>query len=581
MTIHGTLTIPEGRHVIASTAHEDIDAALRTLAERRAAWVGLDVEGRIALLEELIETTHAAAPAWALAAAEAKGIPSRSPLMGEDWISGPALTLRNLLLLRHTLRDIADTGRPQPKRFRVAESGQVIADVAPINWLDQILLPGFSAEVRFQEGVTLEQAEAEIGLIYRRDPGERQGGVALVLGAGNVSSIPAMDTLYELFAEDRVVLLKMNPVNEHLGPHLAEALEPLVRAGFLRIVYGGADEGRYLTHHELVDKVHITGSDKTHDAIVFGNGPEGAARKERGETLFDKPITSELGSVSPVIVVPGPWSASDIAFHGDNLASMLVQNGGFNCIAARVIVTHRSWAKRRALLDAVRDSLRRAEPRVPYYPGAVERWRTFVDAHKQAEWFGEVGDDHVPFTLIPDLDPEDEEATAFTTEAFCGVFGEVGLDAQRSIPAYLDAAVDFVNERLWGTLSASIIVHPRSMRDPAIAAAVERAIDRLRYGSVVINHWSAVPYGMVSTTWGAYPGHELTDIQSGRGVVHNSFLLDHVEKSVCRGPFRTPIKPVWFHTHRTLHRVGPAVVDLYASEDPRKLPRLLAIALRG
>ena len=40
----------------------------------------------------------------------------------------------------------------------------------------------------------------------------------LVLGAGNVSSIPATDTISKVFQEGQVVLLKMNPVNEYLGP---------------------------------------------------------------------------------------------------------------------------------------------------------------------------------------------------------------------------------------------------------------------------------------------------------------------------------------------------------------------------
>ena len=48
----------------------------------------------------------------------------------------------------------------------------------------------------------------------------RRGRVALVLGAGNVSSIGPMDALYKLFVEDRVVLYKMHPVNAYLGPLL-------------------------------------------------------------------------------------------------------------------------------------------------------------------------------------------------------------------------------------------------------------------------------------------------------------------------------------------------------------------------
>ncbi|MEX0835313.1 MAG: hypothetical protein WD010_04435, partial [Nitriliruptor sp.] len=140
---------------------------------------------------------------------------------------------------------------------------------------------------------------------------------------------------------------------------------------------------------------------------------------------------------------------------------------------------------------------------------------------------------------------------------------------------------EFCNQTLWGTLSASIIVHPRSLKDPAVAEAVERAIDDLRYGSVVVNHWSAVPYAMVSPTWGAYPGHPATDIQSGTGVVHNTYLLEDVEKSVVRGPFRMPMKPPWFHTHTELHALGQALSEWTATRDPRALPRLVWAAMRG
>jgi acyl-CoA reductase-like NAD-dependent aldehyde dehydrogenase len=576
----GTLAIPEADASIPATSIEQLDEAVASLVERAPAWSQLEVPARIVLLEELIEDTLAAAPAWTQRAAEAKGIARDSPLMGEDWLGGPAPVLRNLQLLKATLQDVATTGRPQPPSLDVAPNGQVVAKVFPTEPLDNLLFTGFTAEVRLQRHVTLDQATERMGRIYRPG-GKPEPGVALVLGAGNVSSIGLMDVLTKLFAEDRVCILKMNPVNEHLGPHLAEAFEALVRGGFLRIVYGGAKEGAHLCEHDGVDEIHITGSDKTYEAIVFGTGDEGARRKAEGDPKLTKPISAELGNVTPVIVVPGPWSEADLAFHGDNIASMLVQNGGFNCIAARAIVTHRSWTRRRALIDAVRDSLRRAEERVPYYPGAVDRWHAFTDAHKEAEWFGEDGAGCVPFTLIPDLDPASEDEIAFTTEAFCGVIGEVGLDAPRSVVEYLEQAVEFCNERLWGTLSATIIVHPKSLKDPMVADAVERAIDDLRYGSVVVNHWSAVPYGMVSTTWGAYPGHTPEDIQSGTGVVHNTYLLEDVEKSVVRGPFRLPLTPAWFHTNRQARHLAPAVAEFTATRDPRILPRLLWAAARA
>ncbi|GGI06829.1 aldehyde dehydrogenase family protein [Egicoccus halophilus] len=580
----GTLAIPEPGDGIPPTAPEAIDAALATLRERAPVWIDTDVPARLALLEELVDDTLASAPAWATAAAAAKGIRSDSPLMGEDWISGPVMVLRNLRLLQRSLGQIVETGRPQPPSLEVAANGQVVARVFPSDTVDQLMFPQFTGEIRLRPDVPLDRAEARIGRIHREGT-VSEPTVALVLGAGNVSSIGPMDALYELFARNRVVLLKMNPVNAHLGPHVAAAFQPLVREGFLRIVYGGAEVGRHLTDHPEVDTIHVTGSDKTYDAIVFGTGEAGARRKAAGERRLDKPVTAELGNVSPVIVVPGPWNDKDLAFHGDNIASMLVNNGGFNCIAARVVVQHRQWAKRRKLLDAVRDSLRGAEPRVPYYPGAVDRWRQFTDAHPSAEWFGDAPDDdhpdRLPFTLIPDLDAHTIDDVAFTTEAFCGVFGEVALDAPRSVADYLEAAVAFCNDTLWGTLSASLLVHPDSLKDPEIANAVERAIDRLRYGSVVVNHWSAVPYGMVSTTWGAYPGAEPTDIQSGTGVVHNTYLLEDVEKTVVRGPFRPPMKPVWFHTHRGAAKLAPKLARLVATGERRQVPGILWQAVRG
>ncbi len=542
----------------------DIDTLVGELRDAAPSWIAMGIDERIELLEELARTIPAAGEGWAMAAAQAKGIRRDSPAMAEDWGSGVLATVRNVTLLASTLRDIRDTGRPAPPAIRLDDRGHTVVEVFPTEPFDRVLFPGFTAEVRLAAGVTPEQARERMGRIYH--PGHvSPPEVALVLGAGNVSSIGPMDALTQLFAEDRVVLLKLNPVNEYLAPHLDVALRPLIRGGWLRLVTGGPDVGRAIIDHEGIDTVHLTGSDRTYDAIVFGDDEQAAERKQRGTPLRTKRVTAELGNVTPVIVVPGPWTARDIAYHGDNIASMLVQNGGFNCIAARVIVQHAAWSRRAALNDAIRDSLRRAEPRTAYYPGARDRWERFTAAHPQAEWFGPDGEGDVPFTFIPDLDATKRDDIAFTTEAFCAVFGEVPLDAPRSVPAFLEQAVDFCNDRLWGTLSASLIVHPRTLADPESREAVERAIDRLAYGSVVVNHWSAAPYAMVSPPWGAAPGATPSDIQSGDGFVHNTYLIEDIAKTVVRGPFRPVLRPPWFHTHRTLNRLLPRAVPLLAS----------------
>ncbi len=576
----GTLVIPEATGRIPATPLPEVDAAIATLAERAPAWSATSVRTRIELLDDLLAATLEAAPGWTLTAAELKGLASDSPTMGEDWINGPVSVLAGLRALRRTLQQIEETGEPQPPAMEVAENGQVRVQVAPADVVDRVMLPGISAEVRLQQHVGLEEARATMGRIYRPG-GKPEPAVSLVLGAGNVSSIAPLDALTQLFQHDRVVILKMNPVNEALGPHLAEALEPLVARGFLRIVYGGAEVGQHIVDHDDVAAVHLTGSDKTHDAIVFGSGEEGARRKAEASPRVDKEVTAELGNVTPIIVVPGPWSDRDIAMRGRHIAAMLTNNAGFNCIAARVIVQHRAWNRRRALLDAIRDALRASEPRHPYYPGARDRWQRFLAAYGQSEVFGPEGEDEVPFTLIPEIDPESDDDLALTTEAFCGVMGEVALEAPRSVADYIDEAVEFCNQRLWGTLAATILVHPASLRDPLVAEAVERAVDRLEYGAVVVNDWAAAVYGMPTATWGAYPGAPAEDIQSGRGVVHNAYLLEDVEKTVCRAPWRPLSTPVWYPDHRTLPRLAPLAARFLATDDVKVLPRLLALGARG
>ena len=223
----------------------ELDAAIAELRAGAPRWCATGIPERLALLAELQRTTHAAGAGWAASAAAAKGIAPDSHLAGEDWGTGPYFVLRNLQLLHTTLTDLQETGRPQPPAMRT-EGARVVVDVVPGDRLDRLIHTGLTAEAWLQPGVSLDQAMARMGRSYRSDH-ERAPGVAVVLGAGNVSSIGPMDALSQLFADDRVVVLKMNPVNGYLGPHIAAAFAPLIDADLLRIVHGGAEVGRHLT----------------------------------------------------------------------------------------------------------------------------------------------------------------------------------------------------------------------------------------------------------------------------------------------------------------------------------------------
>src|SRR4029079_5198236 len=104
------------------------------------------------------------------------------------------------------------------------------------------------------------------------------------------------DTLYKLFVENRVVRFKSNPVTAYLTPLLESGFKALIEQGFLRLVDGGGAEGAYLCNHPGIDEIHMTGSDRTFEAIIFGSGPEGAVRKAAGIPLLNKRFTAEPGS---------------------------------------------------------------------------------------------------------------------------------------------------------------------------------------------------------------------------------------------------------------------------------------------
>lgn len=554
-----------------------MEQAIAELRANKSRWLELPLARKIDYARSLLAGTVRTAPGQVQAACEAKGVDFDSPSAGEDWIGGPYVVARTLRLLIDTLTEIDRSGsvRLDPGRVRSGEDGRAVVDVFPLSVWDRLLYSGFKGEVWMQPGVTPENLERHVGGVYAAD--SPTPAVALVLGAGNVASIAPLDVVHKLFYEGQVAILKLNPVNDYLAPFLEDAFGELIRDGFVRIVTGGGDVGSYLCHHDGVDTVHITGSARTHDLIVWGSGAEAEARRAAGTPLLDKPITSELGNVSPMIIMPGDWSRAEIRFQAENLATQMTQNCGFNCNATKVIVTQEGWPQRQPLLDELRSVLDALPPRPAYYPGARERHERFVEAHSQAELLGSRTDDALGAVLIAGVDSTGD-ALAFEEESFCAVTAETtlpGADAGE----FLANAVAFCNDRLYGTLNAGIVVDPKTRSE--WRGAVERAVADLRYGAVALNQWPAMAYAFGSTPWGAFPGHSLADIQSGIGSVHNTFLLDRPEKSVVEGPFRVFPKPPWFVSHRNAHEVGRRLVGFEADPGALKLPAILLAAMRG
>jgi hypothetical protein len=241
--------------------------------------------------------------------------------------------------------------------------------------------------------------------------------------------------------------------------------------------------------------------------------------------------------VSPVIVVPGPWSQQEIEQQARYISTWLVANAGFGCLTPRVIIQHKNWSHRKDLINAIGQVLEQVPVRKAYYPGSHQRHSEFVSHHPESRKYGSGIGDYLPWTIIPGLDPSNASEICFKREAFCGICAETALEAH-SIPEFLDRAVEFSNRTLWGTLCATLIVHPESLRDPDIAKAVNRAIAGLRYGTVSTNILAYYSAYLMGTPWGAFPGSEIDDIQSGIGKTFNTLMFARPEKSVVRAPFK-------------------------------------------
>lgn len=442
----GAIAIPEAEAKVRHNTLDEVDAAVEAVHARKDAWLALDLDAKIALLDQMIGDTLRAAEAWSDAGLPMRQLAPTDAAAGEEIATGPMQIVRQARLLKRTLRSIRDTGDVDlPGAPTTRPDGQVVVPVFPTSALDKATFAGMRGELWMQPHVTLDTLQT--ATLYKDPPTE--GKVCFVLAAGNFSASGPSDALTKLFNEGEVCVIKMNPVNEHLGPYVEQSLIPFVREGFVRVVYGGVEVGKHLTAHPLVDTIHMTASDKTHDAVVFGVGDEGERRKAANEPAITKPVTSELGAINPVIIVPGPWGEDDIDYQGMHLASMLAMNAGFTCLCPRVLCMHEGWDQRGELLDSIRRHLAAAPQRHPYYPGARERWELFIEAHPEAETFGDTSDGKVPWTLIPELDHTADDEMAFQVEAFNGVFGEAPFQAT-DVSDYLDQVVDFCNEQLWG-----------------------------------------------------------------------------------------------------------------------------------
>ena len=272
--------------------------------------------------------------------------------------------------------------------------------------------------------------------------------------------------------------------------------------------------------------------------------------------------------------MPDAYEPAELDFQARNVATMVTNNASFNCLSARMLVTARGWPQREQFLRLVLGYLAATPTRYAYYPGAHERYRRFTEGRESAAWATPVRTScrglSCPISTALMLDEP-----LFRLEPFCCILSEVPIDAADPVE-FLQLSTDFMNDVLWGTLCAAIVISPRLERDAVIAGALDRAVTRLRYGNVAINAWPALNVALTALPWGGHVDGIGPVTQSGNGVVKNTLMLGAVDKGVVRADLTVRPTPPWFSDNPKGGRIAPVFVDVAARRRWRQLPRLIA-----
>ena len=511
----------------------EVDRNIATLRLNSQAFSELTNTQLAAMFEESIQNIKGIAYFWATVGSDNKGIKG-TIAEGEEWLGGP---FASTIGLQYYIDYLTSKNESLVKESLIEENK---IHVFPNKNIEKLLFPFVKADVHFNRNMSPK------AIVTSRGFGNRLGfkkGISLILGAGNVSSIPLLDTIYDMVVNRHTVLLKLNPVNEYLQPVFEKVFENFIEKGFMIITKGDIGISQYMTQHAGITNMHLTGSDKTYENIVYGGV---LSDKDKGKKTLKKinkkPFTTELGNVTPFIIHPGSWSKSEIRYQARKIVTAKLNNNGFNCIAAQVIVLPKKWKHASTLAAEIKKQLSKEKDRLTYYPNSKE----MLNSLKANDKYTQVNDESCATPhLTKDVELNDffENNEVWSSTLF---FKYIEYDDQTD---FANKAIDYVTNVLWGNLGVSVLLKNHSSKKNK--AILKNYVDNLKFGTVAINEWPALGFIIPTMPWGGYPGNIDTDIQSGQGYVHNALFFESPQKGVLYSRFKLPfVDPVWFTSNK-------------------------------
>tara|TARA_B100001287_G_scaffold265412_1_gene258279 strand:+ start:391 stop:2037 length:1647 start_codon:yes stop_codon:yes gene_type:complete len=517
----------------------DIDRFISTLRTKSKEFNSISNVQLASMLEETISNIKEVSYFWATICSDNKGT-TKTPAEGEEWLGGP---FASVLATQYYIKSLINDDDLDEGNFNNSENSY---KVFPNNFIERITFPFINAKVYFNKSMSFEDINKFRGFSKRYDI---EPSITLVLGAGNFSSIPYLDVLYHLITRRSVILLKLNPVNEYLKPVFEKVFKNFIERGYIIVTNGNINESKYMATHPGINHIHLTGSDKTYEDIVYGRELTGNERSIKTVSKINpKPITSELGNVTPIIIHPGKWSTSDIKYQARKIVTGKLNNNGFNCIAAQVVVLPDGWGHTETLIKYVKYYMNKAKDRKAYYPDSIERL-TKLEKDKSYERVNSLS------CTTPHLTREIKAYNKYELDEVWSSTIYFRKIAYSNAEDYVKKSIDYCNNELWGNLGVSVII--KNHNSKFNKHITNSYIENLKYGTIAINEWAAIGYIIPQLPWGGFPGNKDNDIQSGQSVVHNSMLFESPLKGIVETKFRISrlIDPPWFITNRKSRRL--------------------------
>ena len=517
----------------------DIDRFISTLRTKSKEFNSINNIQLASMLDETISNIKEVSYFWATICSDNKGT-TKTPAEGEEWLGGP---FASVLATQYYIKSLTNDDDLDEGNFNNSENSY---KVFPNNFIERITFPFINAKVYFNKSMSFEDINKFRGFSKRYDI---EPSITLVLGAGNFSSIPYLDVLYHLITRRSVILLKLNPVNDYLKPVFEKVFKNFIERGYIIVTNGNINESKYMATHPGINHIHLTGSDKTYEDIVYGRELTGNERSIKTvPKVNSKPITSELGNVTPIIIHPGKWSTSDIKYQARKIVTGKLNNNGFNCIAAQVVVLPDGWGHTETLIKYVKYYMNKAKDRKAYYPDSIERL-TKLEKDKSYERVNSLS------CTTPHLTREIKAYNKYELDEVWSSTIYFRKIAYSNAEDYVKKSIDYCNNELWGNLGVSVIIKNRNNKFNK--HITNSYIENLKYGTIAINEWAAIGYIIPQLPWGGFPGNKDNDIQSGQSVVHNSMLFESPLKGIVETKFRISrlIDPPWFITNRKSRRL--------------------------